>query len=114
MSLSRFTLLLACAMSLALIPSCQFGESADALNPTVAEMDSLDVQWGLQPRKSKGGPRRTYQYMDGARSAASAAAPGEAPAAAPARETVNTPPPAAASTPAAAPAPAPAVPANLR
>ena len=112
MSLLRLTLLLACATSLALLPSCQFGESADAVNPTVAELDSLDQQWGLPARKSKGGPRRTYQYMDGAASAA-AAAPSQAPAAAPARETVNTPPPAAAA-PAAAPAPAPAVPANLR
>jgi hypothetical protein len=113
MSLLRLTLLLACATSLTLLPSCQFGESADAVNPTVAEMDSLDLQWGLPARKSKGGPRRTYQYMDGAASAAAASAPSQAPAVAPARETVNTPPPATA-TPAPAPAPAAAVPANLR
>lgn len=112
MSLLRLTLLLACATSLTLLSSCQFGESADALNPTVAEMDSLDLQWGLPARKSKGGPRRTYQYLDGAASAA-ASTPSQAPAVPPARETVNSPPPAAAA-PAAAPASAPAVPANLR
>lgn len=114
MSLLRLTLLLACATSLTLLPSCQFGDSADALNPTVAEMDSLDQQWGLPARKSKGGPRRTYQYLDGAASAATPAAAAQAPAALPARETVNAPPPAAAAAPAAAPTPAPAVPANLR
>ncbi len=113
MSLLRLTLLLACVTSLTLLSSCQFGESADALNPTVSEMDALDQQWGLPARKSKGGPRRTYQYMDGAASASAASTPSQAPAAPPARETVNTPPPAAAA-PAAAPAPAPAVPANLR
>ena len=30
---------------------------ADVTNPTVAQMDALDVQWGLPPRKPKGGAR---------------------------------------------------------
>ncbi len=41
--------------------SCSSGR-VDATNPTVAEMDRLDVQWGLTQRKSRGAPRRTYQY----------------------------------------------------
>ncbi len=109
MSLSRLLPLLACITSLGLLTSCQFGESADAVNPTVAQMDALDVRWGLPPRKSKGGPRRVFQYIDnGSRTSAGSAAP-STPAEAPARETVNTPPPAA-----AAPAAPAQVPANLR
>ncbi|MCA1963275.1 MAG: hypothetical protein LDL31_04960 [Prosthecobacter sp.] len=108
MSLPRLFPLLACAFSISLLSSCQFGEQADAVNPTVAEMDALDVRWGLPPRKSKGGPRRVFQYIDnGPRSASAApAASAPTPAAPPARETVNSPPPQQ-----AAPA---SVPANLR
>lgn len=59
--------------------SCMMGSgTVDARNPTVAEMDRLDVEWGLQPRKMKGAPKRTFQYQTddttGA-SASTAAAP---------------------------------------
>jgi hypothetical protein len=113
MSLPRLLPLIACFTSLSVLSSCQFGEPSDAVNPTVAEMDALDVRWGLPARKSKGGPRRVFQYIDnGSKTSASSPSPSP-PAEAPARETVNTPPPEAS---AAAPAPAaPAqVPANLR
>lgn len=107
MSLTRLLPIIACASSLGLLTSCQFGEQADAVNPTVAQMDALDVRWGLPPRKAKSGPRRVYQYIDNGPRTAAGASSGSAPASPPARETVNAPPPEAS----AAPAP---VPANLR
>jgi hypothetical protein len=82
------------------------------VNPTIAEMDALDVQWGLTPRKPKGGPRRSYQYIDTGSGGASG---GAAPAPVPARENVSGPPPASIepAAPAAA-APAQPIPSNLR
>lgn len=38
------------------LSSC--GTSGDVMNPTISQMDKLDVQWGLPPRQSKGVPRR--------------------------------------------------------
>lgn len=29
----------------------------------MAELDRLDVQWGLEPRKAKGAPKRMFQYQ---------------------------------------------------
>ena len=111
MSLPRFFPLLVCTTSALFLSSCGFSGKADAVNPTVAEMDALDVQWGLSARKSRGGPRRTYQFMD--TGAGSAVSPASAPAAAapapPARETVTGQPPAM-----IAPEPPGTVPANLR
>ncbi|MES2597390.1 MAG: hypothetical protein V4662_18720 [Verrucomicrobiota bacterium] len=112
MSLSRLLPVLVCASSVLSLSSCGIGSRVDVTNPTIAQMDSLDVQWGLAPRKSKGGPRRNYQYMDtGSGGGAAAAA---APAGSPARETVSGPAPAASAPAAAAPAATPSVPANLR
>lgn len=87
MSLSR---LFATAGVAALLPlsftSCGTGGDGPiaAEFPTVSQMDQLDVQWGLPPRKSRGGPRRSYQYT---------VPPGGAGAGAPVRETVSGPPP---------------------
>lgn len=97
MSFLRFLACAACAAALFNLTSCAGGHGPiNAVNPTVAEMDRLDVQWGLAPRKSRGAPRRSYQYQSsradtGLRSS-SPAAPAEA--LPPPRETLNTPPPA--------------------
>jgi hypothetical protein len=110
MSLLRSIFFFVCATSLLSLTSCGLGGRADAVNPTVSDLDRLDVQWGLEPRKSKGGPRRVYQYVDTG-TTTSAAAPAPA-AQAPARESVNALPPSVAPEPSAAPAPS--VPATLR
>lgn len=87
-------LIAAVAVSMTLV-SCLGGGRIDARNPTVSEMDSLDSQWGLSPRKSRGGPRRTYQYVEPTSTSAASMAPAPAaPASLPSRETVNMPPPA--------------------
>lgn len=84
----RSTLL---ALPLLALVSCSFGVRADATNPTIAEMDQLDVQWGLTQRKSRGAPRRTYQYTA---PPPSYSMPAEAPPpSAPPRETVSGLPP---------------------
>lgn len=88
MTLLRSTLL---ALPLLALVSCSSGGRADATNPTVAEMDRLDVQWGLPQRKSRGAPRRTYQYTA---PSPSYSMPAEAPPpAAPPRETISGLPP---------------------
>jgi hypothetical protein len=112
MSLLRSLFLLACASSLLSLSSCNIAGKADAVNPTVSELDRLDVQWGLEPRKSKGGPRRVYQYVDtGASTSASAAAPAPA-APEPVRESINAVPPSISPEPPVTPAPS--IPATLR
>jgi hypothetical protein len=93
MTFSRFFPALACAVMLVNLTSCQFGGGrVEATNPTVAEMDALDVQWGLPPRKSRGGPRRSYQFVEPTNAPAAAASAAEAPAV-PARERVTGLPP---------------------
>jgi hypothetical protein len=88
MSTMRFLAAAACAASLCQLTSCGGGGGkVEAVNPTVAEMDNLDVQWGLSPRRSRGAPRRVYRYQ-----------PGSSGAALPPRETVDAPPPATLST----------------
>lgn len=88
MTLLRSSLL---ALPLLALVSCSSGGRADATNPTVAEMDRLDVQWGLPQRKSRGAPRRTYQYTA---PSPSYSMPAEAPPpAAPPRETISGLPP---------------------
>jgi hypothetical protein len=47
--------------SLSLI-SCGSFEKADSRYPTVSQQDAYDVQWGLEPRKSRGNPKLRYQY----------------------------------------------------
>ncbi len=94
MTLLRSTLL---ALPLFALVSCSSGGRADATNPTIAEMDQLDVQWGLPQRKSRGAPRRTYQYTAPATVPAPGySMPAEAPPpAAPPRETISGLPPGA-------------------
>lgn len=41
--------------------SCGTGH-VDVVNPSVSQMDSLDQQWGLPPRKSRGAPKRIFRY----------------------------------------------------
>jgi hypothetical protein len=113
MSLTRPLPLAVCAFTMLSLNSCGLGSRVDVTNPTISEMDALDVQWGLTPRKSKGGPRRTYQYLDtGAANSATGTAPAAAPV--PARESVNAAPPASTGGAAADPAPTQPVPASLR
>ena len=113
MIFSRFFPALASAALLVNLTSCQLGGGrVEVTNPTVAEMDALDVQWGLPPRKSRGGPRRNYQFVEPSTSAAGAPAPAaEAPI--PARESVRGAPPVSLNPepPASAPVVAPS---NLR
>lgn len=93
MSLSRLLTGLACSVFLFNLTSCGIGR-VDVTNPTVAEMDALDTQWGLEPRKSRGGPRRNFQYVEPAVNSvvpASAQQPTVAPL--PPRETVRGAPP---------------------
>jgi len=114
MIFSRFFPALASAALLVNLTSCQFGGGRiEAVNPTVAEMDALDVQWGLPPRKSRGGPRRSYRFVEPSSSAGGApASAAEAPAV-PARERVSGAPPVSLNPepPASAPVVAPS---NLR
>ena len=51
------SVLAACALS-----SCSSSGPVDVRNPTVQQMDDLDVQWGLPRRKSRGTPTRSYAY----------------------------------------------------
>ena len=72
-SFSSFLILSLCCSTLG---SCIFKrETVDASFPTVAEMDALDVSWGLPKRKTKGGPRRVFQYYEPKAGAASPAVP---------------------------------------
>lgn len=54
--------LLLSALALAAFASCSSTGRVDARYPTVDELDRLDTQWGLTQRKSRGAPKRTYQY----------------------------------------------------
>jgi hypothetical protein len=96
MTLLRSSLL---ALPFFTLVSCGTGGRVDAVNPTVAEMDRLDVQWGLPQRKSRGAPRRTYQYTApspsyGGAPTPSYSMPAEAPPpTAPPRETIQGLPP---------------------
>lgn len=78
------------------LTSCASG-SADLVNPTQAQMDAADVQWGLKPRQAKGGPRRTVTYdapSGGGGGTASPAPMIESEAPAPAPAPAPLPPPA--------------------
>lgn len=74
--------------------------TVDLRNPTISELDAADSAWGLQPRKTKTGPKRTFQ-MPGDTTGGSAAAVADVPASA-STNTELPPPP----TPAAPPEPA--------
>lgn len=95
--MSSLRTLLAASAALCFV-SCAGTGRVDVVNPTTAELDRLDTQWGLQPRKSRGAPKRTYQYSAPTPSY-SAPAPAAAPAMIPPRETVDSLPPAAAPAP---------------
>lgn len=84
--------LLLSAMALFATVSCSTTGSVDARYPTVEELDRMDTQWGLTPRKSRGAPKRTYQYT--APAASYAPAPGAASEPGPApREVIQGLPP---------------------
>lgn len=98
--MKSLSLLSAAAMTLILLPSCSGGGAVDVRNPTISQMDDLDVQWGLPRRTSRGTPKRLYPSTSSesgtvssdtapaasapaaTTSAPAAAAPTEAPAAA--------------------------------
>lgn len=101
MSLSRLLIIASAVLTLA---SCEGigGGRIDASYPTTSELDSMDTQWGLPPRKSRGAPKRSYQYSAPAPSYGASSTPAAAPSV-PARETINSAPPAGVA-PAADPA----------
>ena len=105
MSIVRHFLFLLTALVLV---SC--GHNADLKYPSVQQADDMDVQWGLERRKARGGPKQFFQSRSTA--AAAAGFSEEAPAApAPA---APAPAPAASAPATAAPQPSVNVPANLR
>jgi hypothetical protein len=104
------SLFLAAAMVVAIcgLTACGSTGKVDVKYPTVQQMDALDVQWGLPPRKSRGTPTRslTYDVAGGTAPTQVQSAPApSAPAPAPA-----LPDP---SLEAPAPAPAPSSPAMV-
>lgn len=112
MSFPRILFIFPTLLALFSLTSCEIfgGSQIAAVNPTVDQLDSLDQQWGLSPRKSRGGPRRNFQYIEP--TAGSPASPSAATAAPslPARETISglppvslNPEPPAASAPVVAP-----------
>lgn len=113
MSFSRILFSFASLLTAVSLTSCELlgNREIAAVNPTVDQLDSLDQQWGLAPRKSRGGPRRNFQYVEPATGGATRSAAASAPAASiPARETVSglppvslNPEPPAASAPVVAP-----------
>lgn len=106
MSIVRQFLFLLTALVLV---SC--GHNADLKYPSVQQADDMDVQWGLERRKARGGPKQFFQSRSTA--AAAAGFTDEAPAApAPATAPASAPVPAAPAP--AAPQPSVNVPANLR
>jgi hypothetical protein len=56
MKLKPLHLCVLLAIASSLLSSCSM--SGDAVNPTITEMDRLDVKWGLEPRKTKGSTAR--------------------------------------------------------
>ncbi len=112
MSISRLLTGLVCIVTLFNLTSCGIGR-VDVTNPTVVEMDALDKQWGLEPRKSRGGPRRNFQYVEPAVNSVVPASAQPSVAPIPARETVQGAPPVSLNPepPASAPVVAPS---NLR
>lgn len=85
--------LLIAACAVLTLASCESSGRVDVVNPTVSELDRLDTQWGLQPRRSRGAPKRTYQYSAPSTGYNTPVTPASS-TPVPARETVTTPPPA--------------------
>ena len=75
MSVQRLSALAALAL-MSSLTSCQNSARPVAVNPTIQQMDALDVQWGLPKRQQRGssGPRR-FSSPDAVAPAASAPAP---------------------------------------
>ncbi len=91
MKLKSFQVLAAVSLLSGFLSSC--GTSGDVMNPTISEMDRMDVQWGLPARVAKGSnPRRASAPQ----ALLNTAPPG----------TVDTAPPASMPIPMTAPAPA--------
>lgn len=76
MTRSYLTLLTIAALSSTLCSCGSF--RADVTNPTVAQMDALDVQWGLTPRRPKGGARNNNNAQPAPAPAPTAVAPAPA------------------------------------
>lgn len=56
----------AAILALVFLPSCGSGPGhVDARNPTISQMDNLDVQWGLPRRTTRGTPKRLYPTLPG-------------------------------------------------
>lgn len=87
------------------------GHQADLKYPTVQQADDMDVNWGLERRKPRGGPKQFFQSRSTA--AAAAGLMDEAPPATPAAPAPAAPAALAAPAP-AAPQPSVNLPASLR
>ena len=101
MSIRYFLSLLVSLM----VVSC--GHRADLKYPTVQQADDMDVNWGLERRKTRGGPKQFFQsrsagtaatgFNEGVPAAPTAAGPATAaptsPAAVPAQAAPSTQPP---------------------
>jgi hypothetical protein len=96
MSFTRILLTFTSLLTFIFLTSCELlGRNEIATtNPTVDQLDTLDQKWGLAPRKSRGGPRRSFQYVEPTGGSVMPSASAPAPAATiPARETVSGLPP---------------------
>ncbi len=89
MSLKLFFLCITGTILTLPLVSCTGG--ADVVNPTVAQMDQLDEQWGLGKRRTRGTPQRRMQYRADEDFGGSASLP--APAMRAPSETINPAPP---------------------
>ncbi|MBX7209190.1 MAG: hypothetical protein K1X78_12810 [Verrucomicrobiaceae bacterium] len=104
MSLKQHLFYTAAAVACLVQASCETGgPPVDLKYPSVSELDSADVRWGLPARKGKGAPKRVYQYQVDEHGGSSAAA---APVA-------SAPPPSSAPSAPAEPIPAKPDPQNI-
>jgi hypothetical protein len=66
MTMKSLSLFITTILALTLLPSCGTGPGRiDARNPSISQMDELDVQWGLPRRTSRGTPKRLYPTLPG-------------------------------------------------
>ena len=66
MTMKSLSLFITAILALTLLPSCGSGPGRiDARNPSISQMDELDVQWGLPRRTSRGTPKRLYPTLPG-------------------------------------------------
>jgi hypothetical protein len=98
MTMKSLSLFITAILALTLLPNCGSGPGhIDARNPSISQMDELDVQWGLPRRTSRGTPKRLYPTLPGETAVGASASAAPVSAAAPS------------AAPAATSAPAPAV-----